>query len=64
MSARRRRSATAHSIAQAWRDFEHALTRQGVQFEVAHVPVTGQVPLCFRDPAGNGVELNFSAADD
>ena len=45
------------------RDVEHALTRQGVQDEVAHVPVTGQVQLFFRDPAGNGVELNFSAAD-
>jgi hypothetical protein len=34
-----------------------------VQYEVAHVPVTVQVQLFFRDPAGNSVELNFSAAD-
>jgi catechol 2,3-dioxygenase-like lactoylglutathione lyase family enzyme len=44
-------------------DFEQALARHGVQYAVAQVPMTGQVQLFFRDPAGNGVELNFSAAD-
>jgi catechol 2,3-dioxygenase-like lactoylglutathione lyase family enzyme len=45
------------------RDFEEVLARHGVRYEVAQVPVTGQVQLFFKDPAGNGVELNFSAAD-
>jgi catechol-2,3-dioxygenase len=27
------------------------------------VPITNQVQLFFHDPAGNGVELGFDAAD-
>jgi catechol-2,3-dioxygenase len=45
------------------RDFERTLARLGIQYDVAHVPAMGQVQLFFTDPAGNGVELNFSAAD-
>ena len=41
--------------------FERKLAEQGVEYEIAHVPQTKQVQLFFADPAGNGVELNFSA---
>jgi catechol-2,3-dioxygenase len=44
-------------------DFEARLTRLGIRYEVARVPQTDQVQLFFDDPAGNGVELNFTAAD-
>jgi catechol-2,3-dioxygenase len=43
-------------------EFERLLAQKGIQYEVASVPLTGQVQLFFRDPAGNGVELNFSDA--
>jgi catechol-2,3-dioxygenase len=33
-----------------------------VHFRMAQVPRTGQVQLFFKDPAGNGVELNFADA--
>lgn len=46
------------------REFERKLTRFGISYDVAHVPLTGQVQLFFSDPAGNGVELNFAGADD
>ena len=41
-------------------EFERRLTRLGVQYRVAHVPLSGQEQLFFRDPAGNGVELIFA----
>ena len=40
-------------------EVERRLTRQGIPYEVARVPQTGLLQLFFRDPAGNGVELNF-----
>jgi catechol-2,3-dioxygenase len=39
--------------------FERILAAHGVPFRLARVPLTGQVQLFVRDPAGNGVELNF-----
>lgn len=43
--------------------FEARLLHRGIRYEVAHVPLTGQVQLFFRDPAGNGIELNFTCTD-
>ena len=43
--------------------FEQKLSDSGIAFELAEVPLTGQVQLFFKDPAGNGVELNFRAAE-
>jgi catechol-2,3-dioxygenase len=45
------------------REFETRLARLGVRYDVAQVPQTNQVQLFFKDPAGNGVELNFAEAD-
>jgi catechol-2,3-dioxygenase len=42
---------------------EQRLQRLGVAFRTAQVPGTGQVQLFLRDPAGNGVELNFAGPD-
>ena len=42
-------------------EFEQRLIEHGIKFELARVPQTGQVQLFFKDPAGNGVELNFNA---
>jgi catechol-2,3-dioxygenase len=41
---------------------EQKLAEAGVHFRMAQVPRTGQVQLFFKDPAGNGVELNFADA--
>lgn len=43
--------------------FESMLTQRNIKYKVAHVPETGRVQLFFRDPAGNGVELNFLGTD-
>jgi catechol-2,3-dioxygenase len=43
--------------------YERRLTERGIPYRVAQVPVTNQVQLFFHDPAGNGVELGFDAAD-
>jgi catechol-2,3-dioxygenase len=43
--------------------FEQRLTERGIRYRVAQVPITNQVQLFFQDPAGNGVELGFDAAD-
>lgn len=43
------------------REFEQLLTERGIPYDVARVPLTGQVQLFFTDPAGHGVELNFSS---
>lgn len=45
------------------RGFEQKLLRCGVPFSISHAPQTGRVQLFLKDPAGNGVELIFSAAD-
>jgi catechol 2,3-dioxygenase-like lactoylglutathione lyase family enzyme len=44
-------------------DYEQRLARRGVAYQLARVPATRQVQLFFKDPAGNGVELNFSDED-
>lgn len=36
------------------------LTALGVEYRSADVPLVGQRQLFLRDPAGNGVELNFA----
>lgn len=37
------------------------LSAHGVAFATDDVPLTGQIQLFLKDPAGNGVELNFLA---
>lgn len=44
-------------------EFEHRLAERGIDFRVAEVPATGLVQLFFKDPAGNGIELNFAGRD-
>jgi catechol-2,3-dioxygenase len=41
-------------------EFETRLSELDISYTSAHVPLTGERQLFFRDPAGNGVELNFS----
>jgi catechol 2,3-dioxygenase-like lactoylglutathione lyase family enzyme len=41
-------------------EVEQHLARHGIRYRTAHVPQTGVVQLFFSDPAGNGVELNFT----
>jgi glyoxylase I family protein len=43
--------------------FERLLDARGIRYRVERVPMTNQVQLFFQDPAGNGVELGFDAAD-
>lgn len=40
--------------------FEERLATLGISYRRAVIPESGAVQLFFRDPAGNGVELNFS----
>lgn len=40
-------------------EIEARLNACGIRYASDDVPVTGQHQLFFRDPAGNGVELNF-----
>lgn len=40
-----------------------ALNRAGIRYGEDTVPSTQQIQLFFNDPAGNGVELNFTKAD-
>ena len=42
---------------------ETRLLEKHVDFTTNQVPSTGQVQLFFKDPAGNGVELNFADSD-
>ncbi|MBL8524306.1 MAG: VOC family protein [Betaproteobacteria bacterium] len=42
---------------------QSALAQHGIAVSQAEVPGTGQVQLFLRDPAGNGVELNFAPVD-
>ncbi len=44
-------------------EYESTLAQRGIKYEIAHVPQTGQFQLFFKDPAGNGVELNFTGTD-
>lgn len=44
-------------------EFELRLRTHGVEYTRQHVAPTGQHQVFLRDPAGNGVELNFSARD-
>jgi catechol-2,3-dioxygenase len=43
--------------------FERRLTEMRVPYRTAEVPLTGQIQLFCRDPAGNGVELCFASDD-
>ena len=36
-----------------------ALTAAGIEYEIDEAPATHRLQVFFRDPAGNGVELNF-----
>ncbi|XHS79367.1 VOC family protein [Burkholderiaceae bacterium UC74_6] len=42
--------------------YEAALKARGIDYRVVRVPLTQQVQVFCRDPAGNGVELNFLEA--
>ena len=46
------------------REFERRLADLHIDYRTASVPLTGQVQLFFRDPAGNGVELCFASGDE
>jgi catechol-2,3-dioxygenase len=39
--------------------YEALLKARGLEYQVVRVPLTRQVQIFCRDPAGNGVELNF-----
>jgi len=41
-------------------EYEQRLRSHGIPFTAAGVPGTGQIQLFLKDPAGNGVELNFA----
>ena len=41
-------------------EFEARLHARGIAFRQSHVPLTRTDQLFLADPAGNGVELNFS----
>ena len=45
------------------KEFERKLTQLGIAYQVVPVPQTGQLQIFFKDPAGNGVELNFADVD-
>lgn len=59
----RGRSHTYDHLALACDDLastEARLRSLGISYRRAEVPMTGQSQLFFDDPAGNGVELNFT----
>jgi catechol-2,3-dioxygenase len=41
-------------------EIEARLKRHSIPFETVQMPLTGKVQLLLKDPAGNGVELNFA----
>ena len=45
------------------REVESRLRTCAIAFKADQIPLTGQVQLFMRDPAGNGVELTFAADD-
>ncbi len=66
----------AFSVAKAHTTFDHAafratgrvgveekLRQSGIPFHTDRIPESGQYQIFFRDPAGNGIELNFASAD-
>jgi catechol-2,3-dioxygenase len=40
--------------------FEQRLIQLGLEYRLSQVPLTNQVQIFVKDPAGNGVELNFA----
>jgi catechol-2,3-dioxygenase len=44
-------------------EFEARLKRVGIAYRTAQVPLLNIAQLFFHDPAGNGVELQFDAAE-
>lgn len=40
--------------------YKERLEQRGILYEMDSVPLTGQFQIFLKDPAGNGVELNFS----
>jgi extradiol dioxygenase family protein len=46
-----------------WQAHVRVLRNAGIEFTEAMVPGTGRRQIFFRDPAGNGVELIFSAGE-
>ncbi len=44
-------------------EYEARLRQHGIPYRVTRIPQTGQLQLVFRDPAGNGVELNFPSTE-
>jgi catechol-2,3-dioxygenase len=44
-------------------DFERRLKALGIPYRTAQVPLLNLAQLFFHDPAGNGVELQFDAAE-
>ncbi len=45
------------------REFEIRLRALDINYTLAEVPLTGARQIFFSDPAGNGVELNFSESE-
>jgi glyoxylase I family protein len=41
-------------------EIESRLKRYGIPFESFHTPEASRFQIFFKDPAGNGVELNFT----
>ena len=39
------------------------LASNGIEYTCDEVPLTGELQLFFKDPAGNGVELSFPVGD-
>ncbi|MDF3035646.1 MAG: glyoxalase/Bleomycin resistance/Dioxygenase superfamily protein [Paucimonas sp.] len=39
---------------------EGRLATLGIDYRISVVPQSGQVQIFFKDPAGNGIELNFA----
>ena len=55
---------TFDHVAFACDDFDAmltTLTAAGIAHDIDDVPFTGQRQIFFRDPAGNGIELNFGS---